>query len=305
LPGVRVVAFHVELDALPPESSPRADWESLLGLDGLEAPHFLLLPDPFTFDPNPILTALDRNFPESTKVGGLASGGRFPGGNALFENDTVHHGGLVGAALSGNLTVDTVVAQGCRPIGAPMFVTACEGGLLRGLDGRPPSSVLAELYQNADERDRVLFRHSLFIGLVMREHQQAYGRGDFLIRNLVGIEPRAGIIQVAGALYPGQVVQFHLRDALTSAEDLTLLLTRYRETHPGQLPAGSLLFSCVGRGMGLYGEPDHDTRIFRSLIGETPCGGFFSSGEIGPVQGTTFLHGYTSSFAFFRGRSMH
>ena len=93
------------------------------------------------------------------------------------------------------------------------------------------------------------------------------------------------------------VVQFHLRDARTSAEDLDQLLGRYRGT-----PAGSLLFSCLGRGMHLYGRPDHDTDLARRHFGDVPLGGFFCNGEIGPVQGTTFLHGYTSAFGLFRPR---
>jgi small ligand-binding sensory domain FIST len=93
------------------------------------------------------------------------------------------------------------------------------------------------------------------------------------------------------------VVQFHLRDARTSADDLDQLLARHRGT-----PAGSLLFSCLGRGTHLYGRADHDTDLVRRHFGDVPLGGFFCNGEIGPVQGTTFLHGYTSAFGLFRPR---
>jgi small ligand-binding sensory domain FIST len=68
------------------------------------------------------------------------------------------------------------------------------------------------------------------------------------------------------------------------------------------VPAGGFLFSCLGRGVRLYGVPDHDTDAFRRHFGEVPLAGFFCNGEIGPVQETTFVHGYTSAFALFSPR---
>jgi small ligand-binding sensory domain FIST len=207
---------------------------------------------------------------------------------------------LVGVALSGNVTVDTIVAQGCRPIGQPMFVTRCERNVLHELDGRRAIVVMQALHDTLSPRDRELLRSSLFLGVVMDESRQEYTHGDFLIRNVLGIDPQQGSLVVGTALHQGQVVQFHLRDAQTSAEDLTALLARYRER-----PAGSLLFSCLGRGQHLYGQADHDTEAFRAAVGDVPLGGFFCNGEIGPVRGRTFLHGYTSAFGLFRPRAPH
>ena len=103
-------------------------------------------------------------------------------------------------------------------------------------------------------------------------------------------------------LKEGQLVQFHLRDAETSAEDLTAVLERYAVENRENQVHGALLFSCLGRGQYLYGRPNHDTDIFHEKLGPVPLGGFFCNGEIGPVSGTTFLHGYTSSFGIFRPR---
>jgi small ligand-binding sensory domain FIST len=276
-------------------------WEDLVGIVRSRRPAFLLLPDPFTFDSETLVAGLDAAFPESPKIGGLASGGREPGANALYLGDTVYRAGAVGVALAGNVEVDTVVAQGCRPIGEPMFVTRADQNVLQALDGQPALAVLQELLATADARDRQLFANSLFLGVVMKE-QEAYRQGDFLIRNLLGIDGKSGAIAVGAALRTGMVVQFHLRDAATSAQDLDAVLARYQEGPPSR-PAGSLLFSCLGRGVHLYGEPDHDTATFRRHLGPVPLGGFFCNGEIGPVHGSTFLHGYTSSFGLFRGRA--
>ena len=284
LPDVRCTSFHLDEPALPP-------------LAVAETPSFLLLPDPFTFDVDDLLHRLDTAHPGATVVGGLASGGRAPGANVLYLDDAVHRRGLVGVAVSGNVAVDTIVAQGCRPIGDPMFVTRSERNVIHELDGQRAGAVLQELYARTSAEDQQLFRHSLHIGIVMREDRQEYGHGDFLIRNVMGIDGKSGALVVGALVRDGMVVQFHLRDARTSAADLEELLGRYRGH-----PYGSLLFSCLGRGRHLYGETDHDTNDFRRHLGEVPLGGFFCNGEIGPVHGTTFLHGYTSAFGLFRPR---
>ncbi len=284
LPGVTVTPLRMDTPRTP-----------ALPADGASC--FLLLPDPFTFEADELLHQLDAAFPGSTVMGGLASGGRTPGSNALYLNEHVHRGGLVGVALGGDVVVDTIVAQGCRPIGDPLFVTRSERNVIHALDGRRAGAVLQELYSRADARDQTLFRHSLFLGIVMREARQEYRQGDFLIRNVMGIDSGNGSVVVGALVRDGMVVQFHLRDAETSAADLDELLGHYRER-----PQGALLFSCLGRGKHLYGASDHDTDALRRHLGDVPLGGFFCNGEIGPVQGTTFLHGYTSAFGLFRPR---
>ena len=260
-------------------------------------PHFVLLPDPFSCAVEPLLGLLDRTFPTSTKIGGLASGGRQPNGNLLWSGEEVTTEGAVGVALRGALLLETLVAQGCRPIGQPVFVTSCRENLILELDGKRPLEVLQEIYETAEDRDRELFRHSLFLGVGMREGETEYHVGDFLVRNLLRIDQTSGAITVAAQPEQGTVVQFHLRDAVTSAEDLEAHLADLsRET----APEGALLFSCLGRGKRLYGQPDYDSRAFAARCGHVPLGGFFCNGEIGPVQGRTFLHGYTSSFGLFR-----
>jgi small ligand-binding sensory domain FIST len=128
-------------------------------------------------------------------------------------------------------------------------------------------------------------------------------QGDFLIRNVAGADPESGSIWIGHQLRQNQVVQFHLRDARTSAEDLAHILAELNDELEQREPAGALLFSCTGRGEGLYGLADHDSGSFRSNIGASPLGGFFCNGEIGQVGGTAFIHGYTSAFAVFRARA--
>ena len=301
LPDVRLTPFRVEDAALPDGDAPPDAWQDLVGLpDAAEDPDFLLLVDPFSLRGDHLLEGLDYAFPRSVKIGGLASGAHYPGGNARYLGNDVYGSGAVGVAVQGDVVVDTVVAQGCRPIGSPMTVTGCQRNALLELDGRPPFEVLRELFETLSDEDRQLAQNSLFLGVVMDELLDSPKLGDYLIRNIIGIDPRRGALSIGDVLKDGQLVQFHLRDAATSAHDLEAMLDKYAGNVPASAESGALLFSCLGRGRMLYGAPDHDTDMFHRKVGRIPLTGFFCNGEIGPVGGSTFLHGYTSSFGIFR-----
>ena len=300
LPGVQLTARHVLHGAVPEHDDTVAPWEAITGVPATSQPHFLLLADPFSFNPDRLLTGLDRVYPGAVKVGGLASGTQGPGEACLFLGEQVYRAGLISLALEGYVQIDTIVAQGCRPIGEPLFVTNSHGSLILELDGRRPTEVVKSLYQSLDAHDQDLCRHSLFLGLTMRAAQSQYVQGDYLIRNLLGSDSTSGALAVAAELHDNQIVQFHLRDADTAAYDLEQALAYLDRLPESEQPCGSLLFSCTGRGMHLYGCPDHDSHVFTRHAGDVPLGGFFCNGEIGPVQGRTFVHGYTSAFALFR-----
>jgi small ligand-binding sensory domain FIST len=302
LPDVVVRPFHLD-GPLPDLDGPPDCWERFVGVKRNDEPQFVLLADPFTGRPEALLAGLDYAFPDSVKIGGLASGATSPGLNALFLDDEVHDSGVVGVALSGNVVVDTVVAQGCKPVGELMRVTSCEANILYELDGRPAFLVLQELFADLDERDRRLARTSLFVGVAMDEFKEEPKEGDFLVRNLIGIDPKSGAVAIGEHLQEGMCVQFHIRDADASAEDLHAMLAGYESTlSQKDAVSGALLFSCLGRGEHLYKKPNFDTGVFNQYLEEVPVGGFFCNGEIGPVGGGTFLHGYTSSFGLFRPR---
>jgi small ligand-binding sensory domain FIST len=300
LPEVNIHPFHVADAKIPDLDSPPKIWQDLVGVPQEQRPQFVILADPFSIRVDHFLSGLDYAFPSSEKVGGLASGGQRAGENALILDRRAHWHGLVGVALSGKIRLETLVAQGCRPIGRPMTITQCERNLLLELDHRAPWSHLEELYAALPPKDRALMNHSLFLGIVMDPLKSTLTRGDFLIRNIMGVDAEKGILAVGAHLRPGQTVQFHLRDAETSAEDLQQMLSQHKTASDLVPPSGALLFSCLGRGAHLYGRPNHDTELFQKEMGRVPVGGFFCNGEIGPVGGATHLHGYTSCFGIFR-----
>jgi small ligand-binding sensory domain FIST len=299
LPGVSLSGFSVEMSTLPPPGA-EAEWLDLVGAGREPQPKLLVLADPFTVDAHALIAGLDEAYPGAAKFGGLASGGRRPGENRLLLGGEVHRSGAVGVAFWGDLAVDTLIAQGCRPIGNPMLVTRCHGSLLQELDGRPPLEVLAELHRSCADRDRELMHHSLLVGLDMREERVEYDPAELLVRNILSADEQSGALVVGAELRSMQVVQFVLRDAMAAEEDLRRMLERHRGAEAHARPVGALLFSCLGRGARLFGRPDHDTELFEEALGPAPLAGFFCNGEIGPVGGATYLHGYTSAFALFR-----
>ncbi len=300
LPGVKLKAAHFDAADIPSVYAEQRVWEDTLRLTASQQPSFLVLADPFSFETETFLKGLDRVYPLAPKVGGLASGVRQAGGAVLYAGREAHRSGCAILALTGNVELDTIVAQGCRPIGDPMFVTAAHENLIRELDGHAPRDVLAELFERLPPSDREAFSQSLFLGLAMRGNASQYVPGDFLIRNILGMDPQSGALWVNERVPSNSVVQFHLRDAATSAHDLERMLRSYSASHSLAADCGALLFSCQGRGVGLYGQADHDSNAFRRLVSDIPIGGFFCAGEIGPVQNATHLHGYTSAFAVFR-----
>ncbi|CAM2065450.1 FIST C-terminal domain-containing protein [Sulfidibacter corallicola] len=298
LPHTRVNTFH--LDASIKKPLTLNGLTEAVGMAPEDGPAFILLSDPFTFPTESSLALFDQAYPFSQKIGGLVSGGESPGDHVLYAGGHMYHGGMVGAALEGPIAMDTIVAQGCRPIGLPQYLTSSHGNIIVEINGHSPKLVLEELYRSLNSEEREIFRHSLFLGIEMQPEERVYNRGDYLIRNLLGMDLTNGYLQVGADVSKTRVIQFHLRDRNASIQDLTSQLTRYREVAARFPPRGALLFSCLGRGQAFFGVPDHDSNLFHEELGEVPLGGFFCNGEIGPVQGRTYIHGYTSCFGVFR-----
>lgn len=295
-PAFSVFAAHLPDATLTPvalrvEETP--DGTAITGWpDTPGSPETLLLAaDPFTFPADAFLARLNQDRPGLSVIGGLASAATGPGGNRVVLDDQVRTDGAVGVFVDG-VTVETVVSQGCRPIGQPFTVTRADRNLVAELGGQPALQRLQELAGDASDDDRELLRRGLHVGLVVDEHKVDFDRGDFLVRNVLGADPDAGTIAVGDVVEVGQTLQFHVRDGRAADEDLRALLH-------GRRADGALLFTCNGRGQHLFGVPDHDSGVVAELLGSVPVAGAFCAGELGPVGGRNFLHGFTASLALF------
>jgi small ligand-binding sensory domain FIST len=258
----------------------------------------LMICDPFTFPIGDLLDHLNEHFPGAVVMGGMASGGLELQQSRLFLNDRVLSSGAVGAHLP-QAEVHPLVAQGCRPVGAPYTITRANGHLIQELGGRPPLVRLQELAAALPGREQELLAAGVQLGVVINEYEAEPGPGDFLIRGIAGADPGSGAVAVGDEVEVGQSVQFHVRDAQSADEDLRRTLEREVAALDGHRAAGALLFTCNGRGSRLFSEPDHDAGLLAKMLGEIPVAGFFCAGELGPVAGQNFLHAYTASIALF------
>lgn len=294
---------EVHLHPLRSSFSPTQDQFHLSGWPepGAHDASFLLLADPFTAPVQDILGILEDRYPGAKAIGGLAGGGQEAGMNRLILNDQVLDGGLVGVQLTGAVEIRPIISQGCRLIGDRFVVTKAERNLVHELGGAPALERLQAVFESLAEDDRQRAHRALHLGIVIDEHRNRFERGDFLIRNLLGADRTTGAVAIGDTVQEGQTVQFHLRDAESATEDLHALLASDRAGHR-QPALGALIFSCCGRGQGLFGRPNHDAAATTERLGPIPLAGFFAQGEIGPVGHRNFLHGYTASIALFAER---
>lgn len=304
LPGVRLHAFAIAPTSWPDDDDdpdPTASWREHLELpEDFDPSAMLLFPEPFGGQAERLVEALGRAFPAMTLFGGVASGAPFPGGSALFLDGRALPLGAVGVAFSGDISFDVIVSQGCRAVGPPLLVTKAEGTEIFALGDQAPRDALRSIYDSLGEADQQLFRKSLFIGVEPEPERVQHQAGHWLVRNIRGIDAESGALALAARIAPWQVVQFLVRDAHAAEADLRERL-QAASTEAGA-PDAILLLTCMGRGVGLFGSPNHDADLCVEQLGRAPLGGVFCNGEIGPVGDRTFVHGYTTVVAIIRGQ---
>ena len=253
---------------------------------------WLTFANPFRFDADTWLREWNTAFPGAPVLGGLASGARGDEDVAVFGPTIGQTSDALAIALDG-VRLETVVSQGCRPIGEALPVTRADEHLLMELGSRPAYQVLEQAFNTLADADKQRARGNLFAGLAVDEYKEQFGRGDFLVRNILGADPATGAVVVGAHPRTGQTLQYQLRDAKSADEELQSLLAPLAARQ--EKPVASLLFCCNGRGKHLFGSPDHDAKALVNALGASPSAGFFCNGEIGPVGGSNFLHGYTAS----------
>ncbi len=301
--GFSLLVMHLPDTQLVPYSFSSANapgwddadaWRTAVGGN---ADAWMLLADPTAVPSEQWLATWERAFPGTPCFGGLASGGREVEDMFVFRDHALLDGGGVALGFRGGVEIQTLVSQGCRPIGEALPVTAAEENIIQTLGSRPAWRILDDAFQSLTDQEKSAAKGNLFAGLAMTEYREEFHRGDFLIRNILGADQQTGAVAVAAFPRVGQTVQYQLRDANAADEDLTHLAKAIRSD--GVKPFASLLFSCGGRGRGLFGMPNHDAAVIADHFGPHPSAGFFCNGEIGPVGGKNFVHGYTASAALF------
>jgi small ligand-binding sensory domain FIST len=299
LPGAVLQTMHVTAER-------DAEGFRLLGLpesltesaeeDGVTDESLLALCDPFSFPAEELLATLERSRPHVPVLGGLASAS-FAGGAMLMRDGEVHTDGAVAVRLRGTQVLPCV-SQGAGPVGPEMTVTSAEANMIGHLAGKPAMERLGEVIASLPEEERDLAASGVLIGLVIDENRPDYERGDFLVRPIIGADRSSGAIAIGETVRVGQTVRLHVRDAASADEDLREALRVQSQALGSDGAAGALLFTCNGRGSHMFEVPDHDAGALEDSLG-VPTAGFFCAGEIGPVGGRNFLHGFTATMAVF------
>jgi small ligand-binding sensory domain FIST len=300
LPAAQLETIHVtaERDAdgfrllgLPESLGPATDEAAAPADESLIA-----LCDPFSFPPEELLAAVDRSRPQIPVLGGLASAS-YAGGAVLLRDGDVHTDGAVAVRMRG-IEVLPCVSQGAGPVGPEMTITSAEANVIGQLAGKPAMERLSEVLSALPEDERDLASSGVLIGLVIDENRPEYDRGDFLVRPIIGADRESGAIAIGEQVRVGQTVRLQVRDAVSADEDLREALRAQAQALGSAGAAGALLFTCNGRGSHMFDVPDHDAAAVEDSLG-APTAGFFCAGEMGPVGGRNFLHGFTATMAVF------
>jgi small ligand-binding sensory domain FIST len=304
-PDAEIATHHLTVDRVSDAALPRGAGEvgrsdefEVAGLP--EGPELgdamVVLADPYSFATESLLTRVDADRPGLPVLGGLASAAVAGGGTLMRDGDVLGEG-AVACTLSG-VPLLPCVSQGAAPIGPEMTITAAEANVIRELASRPAVERLSAVISSLEPRERELLRDGVMLGVVIDENKPEYVAGDFLVRPIIGADQEAGTIAIGERVRVGQIVRLHVRDAEVADEDLREALARQHDALGSQQAAGALLFTCNGRGAHMFSVPDHDASAVVDALG-APAGGFFCAGEIGPVGGRNFLHGFTATLAVF------
>ena len=295
LPGTQMIPMHLDFERNQ-DGGAIVGWPDEISGQWPAGCKLLAIGEPFGFPMDGLLERFNEDRPDVEIIGGMASGAVTPDESRLLLNSETFKTGAVVTRLSGTNYIQTVVSQGCRPIGEPMVVTKSERNVIFQLGGEPALVKLKKIFDTLPTREQRMVEHGLQLGRVISEYQENFEFGDFLIRNVVSFDPDTGAIVVADYMKVGQTIQFHIRDHETATAEMQQLLSNQMAKTPSQ---SALLFTCNGRGTRMFPEPNHDAALLSKALGSELVAGLFAAGEIGSVGGKNFLHGFTASIALF------
>ncbi|MCC6234884.1 MAG: FIST C-terminal domain-containing protein [Verrucomicrobiales bacterium] len=299
VPGSQFKPFRIAAADVEEAHGP-AWWHAKTGVDWTQTRGWLAFADPYSLDSEGWLHQWNEAYPSVPTVGGLAGGGPSTTRTHIFLNQEVYSEGAVAVSVSGQLGLETTVSQGCRPIGRPWTVTAADRNLIQRIGNLPALTVLQNTFDDLPAADKARAGGNIFVGLAMNEYQEEHRRGDFLVRNLLAADPKSGVVAVGARVRVGQTLQFQFRDGSAADEDLSSVLSSARERLNPSRVIAACLCTCAGRGSRLFGHPNHDAQLVHTSLGAPlPLAGLFCNGEIGPVGGRNYVHGYSASTAFF------
>ncbi len=302
LPGAEIKTFHLPEDAIFDLDNPAKLWSEHLHIENINDSSAVMFFDPNMKTTNEIVNTLDFAFPQSNIIGGIAGYHNASHGSLFYGDDVCK--GVVGFLIKGAWKVKTLVTKGVKPIGPIMEVESVKKNVLLELRDKDklgsPVEFLQQLISDLSENERTSLKQSLFLGvenenLKISSNGQLLSKGTFVVRDLLGIDPNNGAVAVGEVLKVGQKVQFHSRDSLISKGEIEKGLKRLIEELPAnEKPLLTIILTCLGRGKSFYGVKNGDVDSAKESLGKTPLCGASFHGEIGQINGSTSLHGYSA-----------
>ncbi|MEO6847109.1 MAG: FIST N-terminal domain-containing protein [Chthoniobacterales bacterium] len=282
----------VELSQSVMEQSSPAHWQDKVPADGIQG--WIALLNPMAIDAEKWVSQWDVAFPSVPCVGGLASSSSNEETIVVFHNDKLMQGIAVG--FTGAIRITPILSQGCRPIGDPLPVTRAEANVIFSLGSRPAYEALESAFNSLEDSEKAEAKGNLLAGLASTEYVEEFKSSDFIVRNILGADPKSGAVAIGGIPRLGQTLQYQFRSRDAAEAELR---QTFQEANLPQKPLASLLFSCNGRGIHFFGKPHYDAKILTEVFGNHAFAGFLCNGEIGRSGGKNGIHGYTASVAFF------
>lgn len=233
-----------------------------------------------------LIEALSAHVSSGFVVGGLSSSQ----GATVQISDGVVSGGLSGVLFSERVKLATRLTQGVSPLGPRHRVTTASKNIIGSLDHRPALDVMKEEIGEVLARDLRRAAGTIFVGLPVRGSDT----GDYLVRNILGVDPQNDLVAVGETVAPGDEMLFCRRDQQSAEDDLLRMLAAIA----AQLNApirGGVYYSCLGRGEHMFGAPHRELGLIRENLGDFPLVGFFANGEISHNR----LYGYTGVLTLF------
>lgn len=218
-------------------------------------------------------------------------------GGLTTSNTPKHHvagevtgGGVSGVVFSPSIHVTTALSQGCRPIGDAHEITECAENYVIGLDGRKAIDVFREDIGEVLARDLQKVAGFIHAALPI----VGSDTGDYVVRNLIGVDMDEGVIAIAAPVEHGDHLMFVSRDANAAQQDLIDMVTGLKKRSGTEIKDG-IYISCIARGPHMFGAANAEMQIIEKVLGDVPIIGFYANGEISNNR----LYSYTGVLTLF------
>jgi small ligand-binding sensory domain FIST len=302
-PGIAVMAVHSDtLSGYPFLFHDLAAKERLVGHAIGEVVHefkrrdnlLTLFPDPSSLHPSVLLKCIEEELPFAASIiGGCASGDPESGQTLQFSKGEAASQSLAGIYLTGEFTHTIGITQACHPVSGPLIVTRADGSRIEELRGSPALEHLTQILQDPATGRSIPPIGGCKIGIPVDPFDTELKSGKYIVRDIVDTDPAGGSIVTTEPLMEGQPLSFVAQDEKRAEQDFEEMVTTLSDNLIFNAPRLGLYFSSDKRRRAFRGSPARDIEILRKHFGTMPIIGFFTNGELAPINGINTFHNYS------------